>query len=71
MGRDRLELRLPIALIIFLSALSLQSVVSAEDSTPGNPIIIDHSLEKGILLTSTISFTLFIENEVEPDLVHW
>jgi len=71
MGRDRLGLRLPIALIIFLSALSLQSVVSAEDSTHGNPIIIDHSLEKGILLTSTISFTVFIENEVEPDLVHW
>ena len=72
MGRNRLRLRLPISLILILIHYFLQSVVSEDnESNKYNPIIIDHSLEEGINLTSTISFPVFIENEVKPDLVQW
>ena len=71
MGNDKLKLVLPISLMIFFSIISPQTVVSEENGSSGYPIIIHHSLQEGVNLEDSISFTVYIENEAEPDLVHW
>ena len=69
MDRGRTRLVISITLMIFLTIISSQSVVSEDNDSNTYPIIIDHSLERGMLLEGTISFSVYIENEIEPVLV--